>query len=72
MTHLVVWREKEGNALRTYAGGDAQEAQLFEAEGRAVEFVDGPKLEELVSSRQVFSKVAVAPEVARSVLGWDV
>ena len=70
--HLIVWRSKEGNAVRTYGAQEGQDPLTFEDEGRAVQLVDTAELERLVTSRQPFEKVAVPAEVAREVLGWDV
>lgn len=71
MTHLIVWRAKGGSALRTYGAPEGQDPLAFEDEGRAVRLVQADELSKLVSSREPFEKVAITPEIAQSVLGWD-
>lgn len=72
MSHLIVWRSKEGNALRTYGTDNAKELLTFDEEEQKAREVDAEELERLVASHEPFEKVAVPTDAARSVLGWDV
>lgn len=69
MSHLTVWRDKQGPSVATYSRlGERVPLVLV---GDSIEFADADTVAELVAAREPFSPVHITRETAKSVLGWD-
>lgn len=75
MSFVVVWREAEGAAVRTYALDD-KSPRVFDSpdapEAQDVPSADAVKLAKLLAAHDAFDGVRVDVQAARDVLGWTV
>lgn len=69
---IIVWREKEGPILSTYATIRSRLPMAQKQKPEAAKLVDADELTRLVESRHPFDKVFVSEEHAAQVLGWEV
>lgn len=69
MTHITVWRTKEGAPLAAYSGAKKGSVRVDQGEVKTISTKD---LRDLVSSRAPFEEVHVTLADAQSVLGWEV